>query len=360
MAKKVTIQDIADALGLSRNTVSKAINNSGILAESTRRMVLNKAKEMGYKQFSYFDPAVLAKEEPAAAAPAVHPVKANIALFTAMLLDNAHFASSMLRTANEIFEQMGFHLVIYNLSAADIAARRLPPSFNLDSTAALVCVEIFNYDYAKMLCDLDLPVVFADAPVNNVMQPLNAALLEMDNRSGIYQFIGHAVSHGKKSFGYIGDVMHCQSFYERYSALNGACNYYGVSHSCIHNVTDNLPASDTIHTYKDYLTDSFRAMKEIPEVLVCANDFAAFDVINALHSLGYKVPDDVWICGFDDTQRSRYFTPRLTTIRINGAAMGRTLVDLITHLMERRDYSCKTFYVESELIMRESSGENPG
>ena len=50
MAKKVTIQDIADALGLSRNTVSKAINNSGILAESTRRMVLNKAKEMGYKK----------------------------------------------------------------------------------------------------------------------------------------------------------------------------------------------------------------------------------------------------------------------------------------------------------------------
>ena len=53
MATKVTIQDIADALGLSRNTVSKAINNTGVLAESTRQKVLEKALEMGYKQFSY-------------------------------------------------------------------------------------------------------------------------------------------------------------------------------------------------------------------------------------------------------------------------------------------------------------------
>ena len=53
MANKVTIQDIADALGISRNTVSKAINNTGILADSTREKILKKAAEMGYKQFSF-------------------------------------------------------------------------------------------------------------------------------------------------------------------------------------------------------------------------------------------------------------------------------------------------------------------
>ena len=49
--KRVTIQDIADALGVSRNTVSKAINNSDGLAEATREKILQKAVEMGYKQF---------------------------------------------------------------------------------------------------------------------------------------------------------------------------------------------------------------------------------------------------------------------------------------------------------------------
>ena len=51
--KRVTIQDIADELGVSRNTVSKAINNADGLAEATREKILQKATEMGYKQFSY-------------------------------------------------------------------------------------------------------------------------------------------------------------------------------------------------------------------------------------------------------------------------------------------------------------------
>ena len=63
--KRVTIQDIADALGISRNTVSKAINNSGGLADATRDKILKKAVEMGYKQFSYV--SMLADEAAAGA-----------------------------------------------------------------------------------------------------------------------------------------------------------------------------------------------------------------------------------------------------------------------------------------------------
>ena len=53
MEKIVTIQDIADSLGLSRNTVSKALNNTGILAEETRQKILTRAAEMGYRRFIY-------------------------------------------------------------------------------------------------------------------------------------------------------------------------------------------------------------------------------------------------------------------------------------------------------------------
>ena len=53
MEKKVTIQDIADSLGLSRNTVSKALNNTGILAEETRQKILTRAADMGYRRFIY-------------------------------------------------------------------------------------------------------------------------------------------------------------------------------------------------------------------------------------------------------------------------------------------------------------------
>ena len=63
MASRVTLQDIADELGVSRNTVSKAINNTGLLAEGTREKVLKKAIEMGYKQFSYLNSVVEQSEK---------------------------------------------------------------------------------------------------------------------------------------------------------------------------------------------------------------------------------------------------------------------------------------------------------
>ena len=60
--KRVTLQDIADELGISRNTVSKAINNSDGIAAATRDKILQKAVEMGYKQFSYVN-SILASDE---------------------------------------------------------------------------------------------------------------------------------------------------------------------------------------------------------------------------------------------------------------------------------------------------------
>ena len=92
MATKVTIQDIADALGLSRNTVSKAINNTGVLADATRERILAKAVEMGYKQFSYIN----ATGMNALTAPAAPDGKNDIAVFTTLFLNTSHFASTML------------------------------------------------------------------------------------------------------------------------------------------------------------------------------------------------------------------------------------------------------------------------
>ena len=93
MAAKVTIQDIADALGVSRNTVSKAINNTGILADSTRDKVLKKAAEMGYKQFSYITVSDNTTPSLSLSTP---KEKCEIALFTANFVGSSHFASPML------------------------------------------------------------------------------------------------------------------------------------------------------------------------------------------------------------------------------------------------------------------------
>ena len=93
MATKVTIQDIANELQLSRNTVSKAINNTGVLADATREKILRKAAEMGYKQFAYLP---LFQEDAAkTAGPFILPSdKREIAMLTTRFLNNSHSTSS--------------------------------------------------------------------------------------------------------------------------------------------------------------------------------------------------------------------------------------------------------------------------
>lgn len=89
MATKVTIQDIASELQLSRNTVSKAINNTGVLADATREKILRKAAEMGYKQFAYLP---LFQEDAAKAAPFILPSdKREIAMLTTQFLSSSTF-----------------------------------------------------------------------------------------------------------------------------------------------------------------------------------------------------------------------------------------------------------------------------
>ncbi|WP_338132964.1 LacI family DNA-binding transcriptional regulator [Faecalibacterium prausnitzii] len=94
MATKVTIQDIANELQLSRNTVSKAINNTGVLADATREKILRKAAEMGYKQFAYLP---LFQEDTAKAAE--HSIlpsdKREIAMLTTQVISEARSMVSM-------------------------------------------------------------------------------------------------------------------------------------------------------------------------------------------------------------------------------------------------------------------------
>ena len=109
MNKKVTIQDIADALGISRNTVSKAINNSEGLADSTREKILQKAIEMGYKQFSYAGSIAIPRNS---TLPTVRPgasgYQGEIALLTGSFLTHSHFASLILDKFQREISQLGY------------------------------------------------------------------------------------------------------------------------------------------------------------------------------------------------------------------------------------------------------------
>ena len=349
MANKVTIQDIADALGVSRNTVSKAINNTGILAEATREKVLAKAIEMGYKQFSYASSTAdiyggVTQKRPV--------VAGEIAFFTGGFLDNSHFATTMLDKFQNEITHLGYRMTMHRVTADNLEKLVLPPSFDPARTQAIICVEMFYYPYCEMLADLGLPLLLVDAPVASYSHRLKADILMMDNSAGIFNLISDMRIRGLKRIGFVGQMNHCRSFFERYMAFRNAMYLNDLPIDENYCLTDVYPHGSE---YYSHLFDAVSSLKEMPDLFICANDFIAIDLINILKSLGLSYPKDVRICGFDDSAESKVMTPALTTCHIHTQIMGYTAANLLLSRIEQPDLNYRTVYAETDLIYREST-----
>ena len=346
MGKKVTIQDIADALGISRNTVSKAINNSDGLADATREKILQKAIEMGYKQFSYVSALVnsgRAVEETLNSKPGF---LGEIALFTAAFLPNSHFAALMLDGFQREISQLGYTLNTHRVTQENLAAHTLPYTFSKERTSAILCIEMFDLAYDEMVCALGLPVLFVDAPPYRTGSVLPADHLYMENYSGILQLVNEMLAKGIRRIGFIGDWDHCQSFFERYMAFRRAMLLSGVP------VEDRWCIKET---FEKGMTDTLGALTELPELFVCANDFVACDAMRVLRAHGWRIPEDVLISGFDDAPESRRSDPPLTTVHIHTQAMAFSAVHLLMSRIDQPSLDYRTIYTESELIRRAST-----
>ena len=344
MKKKVTIQDIADALGVSRNTVSKAINNADGLAEATREKILQKAVEMGYKQFSYVFPAAPAPAQDSARESAGGP--GEIALFTTMFLNQSHFASLMLDKLQCDLSRLGYTLNTHRVTAEDRASMALPGTFVRERSAAVVCVEMFDRRYDEMVCDLGLPVLFVDGPAKLDGEALPADQLYMDNTFELMKFVNEMLRQGRRRIGFIGNYEHCQSFFERYLALRNAMLLAGETVDPAHIIKCDSAGE---------MADMLRALREFPEVFLCANDFVAWDAAHILSGLGKRIPQDVGLCGFDDAPESRLITPQLTTVHIHTQLMAFSAVQLLMARIREPSLDYRAVYTATDIIYRGST-----
>ncbi len=372
MSERVTIQDIASALGLSRNTVSKAINNTGPVADSTRAAVLKKAAEMGYKQFSYLkvsspgsaggpvsmnlsvDPA--ADSDNKASAPSSQG-PTEIAFLTTGRLDNSHFGSPMLDLICHEMSLVGYSVTIYRLLPADIAALRVPDGIRPTRTAGIICAELLDRDYCRMVADLGYPIIFVDFPVYTEEDTPDADILLMDNEKCITSFIRQMKEKGYSRFGFMGDRFHCRSFFERYRGFRNALETYGLTYDPAISLEERFeaPEFDDYETFILYLKNRLQAMPALPDAYICANDFNALDLITALRGLGKRIPEDVMILGFDDSPESRIITPTMSTVHIHSQAMGILAVRMLLSRIKEPDMYSYTIHAETTLVLRAST-----
>ena len=347
MKQKVTIQDIADALGISRNTVSKAINNSEGLADSTREKILQKAVEMGYKQFSYVqNVAELTKISGQSAADSQPTFKGEIALFSSIFINTSHFASLMLDRLQRELLHLGYTLNSHRVDTENLQNKTLPVTFIKERVSGIICLEMFDWDYDEMLCGLDIPTLFVDGPCKNNGKTLPSDQLLMDNTSGISLLVSEMLNSGKNRIGFIGNYEHCESFFERYMAFRGIMLLKGIP------VNENWIIKEN---YEEIIAPYLENMKELPDLFICANDFVASDVMQVLRRLDMSVPENVMIAGFDDSPESRLLKPSLTTVHIHTQIMAYSAAQLLIQRIEEPSLDFRTVYTETELIWRGSA-----
>lgn len=341
MEKKITIQDIADALGLSRNTVSKALNNTGVLAEDTRQKILEKAAEMGYRRLIYIpEPAPSKKGE----------IK-ELALITQNMPYGSHFGTYALNTFQERMSKNNYRLSMFPIRDTEIESLSLPIGFNTKNTAGIICLELFNPEYIEMLSTLNIPLLFLDTAADTDMTKIRADFLFMENHLSMFNLTNTLIQNGCRRFAFAGNPKHCRSFSERYQGFMHALSVNKIE-PCTSRFT-----GQTVFTDCRILEETIRQTLQLPEVFVCANDFVAIDLIRTLKKCGFSVPADVRVTGFDNSTESRIIEPHLTTVDIPSSQIGYIAADMLQSRINDPDIPFRITHVRTTLKFRSSTGD---
>lgn len=341
MAKeRVTIQDIADALGISRNTASKALNRSKSIPDETRNKVIKKAIELKYKQFAFMESEnKLSKRT------------GNIALLTENLPNTSHFGSTLISGLERRISSAGYNLSIHIVRDIELKSLSLPNNFDAANVDGIIGIELFDLEYSKLITSIGIPTIFIDCSAHICYPEFHADVLLMENEHSTYQLTKKLIDGGYKSFGFIGDYNHCRSFNERWSGFNRALAEAGISL----NLSQCIVDEDRFFSSPEWMDERMNEMDELPAAFVCANDYIAVSFMKTLKNRSILIPQDVVICGFDNGPESSIVEPQLTTVHIYRHEMGAKAADMLLSRIKDPEQPYQVTHFYTKPVIRDST-----
>lgn len=343
MNTKVTVQDIADALKLSRTTVSKVLNHSPAVSDNTRAIVLDKAKELGYHAWNQPKAAPSEKTD---ASDINH-----FALVMHAIPGGNHMGTVVIPSMDQELRQAGFSLITCAVSDEEYQTMQLPPILSYSQTKAIVCLEMFHPEYSKLLCSLGKPVLFIDACADFYRQGIDGDLLLMENRYSVRQMLTAVIKkHKVTTMGFVGDADHCISFRERYEAFQLAAAQQHIQTDAYCVIED-----DAMYGNIQWLRGKLEQMEQLPELFFCANDFLATALVQALEDMGKRVPRDALVCGFDGMPAISWPLNQLTTVVTPTDQLGTYAANILLRKLSHTEPSGSTTYLKTSLLFRETA-----
>ena len=334
--KEITIYDIADQLGVSPATVSRALNDNPSISISTRKKINSLAEKLGYRHNHFASSLRLQKTH-------------TIGVILHEL--NSYFITSVLAGIEKIATEAKYNLIIAhsaenpNLEAAN--ARNLFHK-RVDGLIASLSFETEDLTHFKQFQSKNIPIVFFD----RVFETSETAKVIINNFQAGYDATAHLINQGCKRIAHITSSLKRNVYAERKRGYKQALEDHKLKFDEKLVIIDGFKEDDAIRSAKRILS-----MKNLPDGIFITNDFCAAVVMQILKDAGIRIPKDIAIVGFNNDSIGKIINPKLTTINYPGFEMGQVAArTLINHLKGVWDMNLtNTIVIKSELIIRESS-----
>lgn len=335
MAKAVKLADIAEKVGVSTVTVSKALTGQKGVSEEMRRRITQLADEMGYV------PAAKTKKSTARKS-------YNIGLLIEeSYLDkyDSFYWQMYQQVATRAMEWGCFTLmeVVGRQMAGELELPKLIREQKVDGIIVLGKMTDNFLSYIRQ--NTTAPLVYMDF----TDEELEADAVVSDSFYGAYQLANYLIGMGHRKIAYVGTLLATTSITDRYLGYTKSLMEHGIPIRSEWQINDR----DLTSGYIDE-ENLLQLPEEMPTAFMCNCDLTAGKLINKLSRMGYRVPEDISVVGYDDYIYPGICEVGITTYEVDLTEMARCAVGVLLEKMSGRGQNHGIHIVEGHLVIKDS------
>lgn len=328
--KMVTIKDIAKLANVSHTTVSRALNNSPLIKEPTRRKILEIASQLNYTPNYNARSLVMQKSH-------------TIGLFFTSISNgtSASFLADTIKGVNSVISQD------YNLFVRGIDDYKDYSSINDQRYDGIILMSQSVLDNLFMyhVIQKGIPLVV----LNRDIEESTITNILSNDAEGSREAVEYLITNGHKDIAIIEGKNGFKSTQKRREGYLEALINHGISINSEYSVRGNYDMES------GYLgMENLLSLKKPPSAVFCSNDDMAIGAMNAVFARGLKIPDDISIIGFDDIGFAKYTTPRLTTVKRPVEQISIQGAEKILSLLLDDNQDGEKILINTELMIRDS------
>ncbi|HUQ22986.1 MAG TPA: LacI family DNA-binding transcriptional regulator [Gaiellaceae bacterium] len=332
-AKRATIRGVASAAGVSIATVSRVLNGRPDVAPNTREAVLRAVREQGFSTNRN--------------ARALSGGRTGLVGVTLPLVEQAYFGVILSGASEALYEQDMRVVLCPTLHQHDREVTLLDRLMRGTTDGAVLMLPEESSAELKAL-QRDFPFVVVDP---RVALEEGIPVVSAAHAAGARAATEHLLSLGHRRIAAITGPPDWIACTERINGYHGALAAAGVMPDpALVAVSDfrNGPVTATAATKLLDLPDP-------PTAIFAFNDNVAIGVMRAARDRGLRVPEDLSVVGFDDSEQAEIVFPTLTTVRQPLAEMGRMAVSLLLRLLENQRVDALRIQLATKLVVRDST-----